>query len=82
MGYCGLQTNSSLPSSVISIIKHNHVFLTKDKMSVRDTAQLIKKRCYLTTAVLPVHRHLKLKKKLYGPFLWIGFNCLEATEPL
>ena len=23
-----------------------------------------------------------LKKKLYGPFLWMGFNCLKATEPL
>ena len=22
------------------------------------------------------------KKKLYGPFLWIGFCCLKATEPL
>ena len=22
------------------------------------------------------------KKRLYGPFLWIGFNCLKATEPL
>ena len=21
-------------------------------------------------------------KKLYGPFLWKGFNCLKATEPL
>ena len=21
-------------------------------------------------------------KKLYGPFLWMGFNCLKATEPL
>ena len=20
-------------------------------------------------------------KKLYGPFLWIGLNCLKATEP-
>ena len=20
-------------------------------------------------------------KKLYGPFLWMGFNCPEATEP-
>ena len=20
--------------------------------------------------------------KLYGPFLWMGFNCLKATEPL
>ena len=20
--------------------------------------------------------------KLYGPFLWIGVNCLKATEPL
>ena len=20
--------------------------------------------------------------KLYGPYLWIGFNCLKATEPL
>ena len=23
-----------------------------------------------------------MKKKLYGPFLWMRFNCLEATEPL
>ena len=23
-----------------------------------------------------------LKKKLYGPFLWMGFNCLKAIEPL
>ena len=21
-------------------------------------------------------------KKLYGSFLWMGFNCLKATEPL
>ena len=22
------------------------------------------------------------KRKLYGPFFWMGFNCLKATEPL
>ena len=22
------------------------------------------------------------KLKLYSPFLWIGFNCINATEPL
>ena len=22
------------------------------------------------------------KKKVHGPFLWIRFNCLKATEPL
>ena len=22
------------------------------------------------------------KKKLYGPFLWMGFNRIKATEPL
>ena len=22
------------------------------------------------------------KEKLYGPFLWMGFNCFEVTEPL
>ena len=21
-------------------------------------------------------------KKLYGPFLWMGFDCLKSTEPL
>ena len=21
-------------------------------------------------------------KRLYGPFLWIGFNCLKAAEPI
>ena len=24
----------------------------------------------------------KTKQKLYGPFSWMGFNCLKATEPL
>ena len=24
----------------------------------------------------------KLYMELYGPFLWMGFNCLEVTEPL
>ena len=24
----------------------------------------------------------KLKKKLYGPFLWMGFNCLKARATL
>ena len=23
-----------------------------------------------------------LNLNLYGPFLWMGFNCLKATEPL
>ena len=22
------------------------------------------------------------KKTLYGPFLWLGFNCFKTTEPL
>ena len=30
---------------------------------------------------LYVDQSLK-KKKLYGPFLWMWFNCLKATEPL
>ena len=25
---------------------------------------------------------LKILKKLFGPFLWMGFNCLKTTEPL
>ena len=24
----------------------------------------------------------KKEKKIYGPFLWMGFNCLKAIEPL
>ena len=27
-------------------------------------------------------RHEKNLKKPYGPFLWTGFNCFKATEPL
>ena len=26
--------------------------------------------------------HHIYKKKCYDPFLWMGFNCLKATEPL
>ena len=29
-----------------------------------------------------IYCYFFLKKKLYGPFLWMGFNCLKATEPL
>ena len=29
-----------------------------------------------------IYCYIFLKKKLYGPFLWMGFNCLKATEPL
>ena len=25
---------------------------------------------------------LSISKKVYDPFLWMGFNCLKATEPL
>ena len=25
---------------------------------------------------------INFKKKLYAPFLWMGFNCAKATEPL
>ena len=25
---------------------------------------------------------LLILKKMYGPFLWMGFNCLKAAEPL
>ena len=25
---------------------------------------------------------LKNLKKLFGPFLWMGFNCLKTTEPM
>ena len=25
---------------------------------------------------------MKKNLKLYGSFLWMGFNCLKATEPL
>ena len=25
---------------------------------------------------------LFLQQELYNPFLWMGFNCLKATEPL
>ena len=27
-------------------------------------------------------RGLKTLKKLYGPFLWMGINCLKAPESL
>ena len=27
-------------------------------------------------------RNLYVLKKLYGPFLWMWFNCLKATVPL
>ena len=29
-----------------------------------------------------IYCYIFFKKKLYGPFLWMGFNCLKATEPL
>ena len=28
------------------------------------------------------HLNQNQKKQLYDPFLWMGFNCLKAAEPL
>ena len=38
----------------------------------------------LNAALFPVNNKERniLHEKLYGPFLWMGFNCLKATEPL
>ena len=29
-----------------------------------------------------VNNNTSVKKKTYDPFLWVGFNCLKAAEPL
>ena len=48
-------------------------FLDKDGV-LREGERLVKSN---------LSHKLNIKKnKLYGPFLWIGFNCLKATEPL
>ena len=36
----------------------------------------------VTQVLSHVNIAYKKKLKLYGPFLWIGFNFLEAAEPL
>ena len=37
----------------------------------------------LNAPLLPLkNKEIILHEKLYGPFLWLGFNCLKATEPL
>ena len=48
----------------------------------------LKSRISLSRSILAVQKFafsfffFFKKNKLYGPFLWIGFNCLKATEPL
>ena len=37
--------------------------------------------CFIYCYFIYLFFYLK-KKKLYAPFLWMGFNCLKATEPL
>ena len=40
----------------------------------------MQKQCLITNiATLSANEKKKKKKKLYGPFLWTGFNCLKAT---
>ena len=34
------------------------------------------------TAVIYCLLTFSIKKKLYSSFLWVGFNCLKAAEPL
>ena len=29
-----------------------------------------------------IHRYIHIHHKLYGPFLWIGFNKVKVAEPL
>ena len=41
---------------------------------------------HIQTSLLSTQHTQKISavflKKLYGPFLWMGFNCLKAIEPL
>ena len=32
--------------------------------------------------VMNFQKTLESLKKLYDPFLWMGFNCVKAAEPL
>ena len=36
----------------------------------------------LKISIVPLERSIKKMLKLYGPYLWMGFNCLNAIEPL
>ena len=38
--------------------------------------------CMLQVLLWIVLEILANKRKLYGPFLWMGFNCLKVTVPL
>ena len=38
--------------------------------------------CILEISATISSSPLSIKKKLCGPFLWMGFNCLKAAEPL
>ena len=38
--------------------------------------------CFIATLSISKRHMWNLKKKTLYPFLWMGFNCLKATEPL
>ena len=38
-----------------------------------------KRHCFFINFLLGIVLKKVLKKKNYGPFLWMGFNCLKAT---
>ena len=42
---------------------------------------LIKILEFFRAAEVSLHNTIK-RKKLYDPFLWMGLNCLKATEQL
>ena len=70
-------------SNIFNLVKHlwwsffakiKSLQLYSQKSSIIDTRLGSKYVCfYLQTF---------FKNKLYGPFLWMGFNCLKAAEPL
>ena len=57
----------------------NAVAYTKQKQW-KHIVSVVRKR--LRTKILVLEKPNNSKKKLYSPFLWMGFNCLKATATL
>ena len=66
----------------------SHLFLAflllnlNKKMLTRFVLLLFSIKEQISIRFSPTGNNRFIKKNLYGPFLWVGFNCLKATEAL
>ena len=78
LGTTPLSAQPGLTTKLHSKAPGNHSGLSQGWGGVGEVGRWAKRTLLL---VFPLN-FFKYKKRLYNPFLWMGFNCLKTVDPI